>query len=76
MMSGSTQEAGNDAEETGGWVEVGLVVLLLLIVPGFLLMVTPGRLGSFGAYVILAMVPALAFGAFGVWAAMRHWDGE
>ncbi|MFW6385456.1 MAG: hypothetical protein ACOCY7_04910 [Halodesulfurarchaeum sp.] len=65
-----TNEGGMSA--TGEWVAVALVVLILLIVPGIILMVSPGRLGSFGLYVVIAMIPALAFGAFGVWTALRH----
>lgn len=55
-----------------GWLVIGLVVFLLLGVPGFLLLSTPAGVGSYGVYVALAMLPALAFGALGIWTALRN----
>lgn len=55
-----------------GWFVIGLVVFLLLVVPGFLLFSTPRDIGSYGLYVALAMLPALAFGAVGIWTALRN----
>jgi hypothetical protein len=58
-----------------GWAVVAVLAVLLLVVPGFILVTTPRGLGSYGLYVAIAMVPALAFGAFGVWTALRHRGG-
>jgi len=65
-MSGSQSLAGRT-----GWLVVAVVAILLLGIPGLLLFSTPGELGSYGVYVAIAMVPALAFGALGVWTALR-----
>ena len=55
-----------------GWLLVGLVVLALLGVPAVLWYLTTGMRAGYGVYVALAMVPALLFGAIGVWTALRH----
>lgn len=67
-MSGS-QDPLSDRQ---GWLVVAVIAVLIVVVPGFLLLTTPRDLGSFGIYVAIAMLPALAFGAFGVWTALRH----
>jgi hypothetical protein len=54
-----------------GWAVVAVVAVLLLGIPGLLLFSSPRGFGSYGVYVAIAMVPALAFGALGVWTALR-----
>ncbi|WP_144426108.1 hypothetical protein [Halanaeroarchaeum sulfurireducens] len=55
-----------------GWLIVGLVVVALLGIPAVLWYLTTGMRAGYGVYVALAMVPALLFGAIGVWTALRH----
>lgn len=55
-----------------GWLVIGVIIVLALVVPGVLLVTTPQGMGSFGLYVAIAMVPAIAFGVFGVWTALRY----
>ncbi len=55
-----------------GWLVLGVLVLLTLVVPGVLILTTPRGMGSYGLYVTIAMLPALLFGAFGVWTALRY----
>ncbi|MFB6114524.1 MAG: hypothetical protein ABEJ58_10545 [Halodesulfurarchaeum sp.] len=67
------EDSGADSMGTvGSWLAVGFVVLLLLLVPGFLLFSMPRSIGSYSTYVVLAILPALAFGIYGVWTALRH----
>ena len=61
-----------DLSGAAAWLVIGTLVVLLLVIPGVLLVTTPRGMGSFGLYVALAMIPALAFGAFGVWTALRY----
>lgn len=72
-MSGTSPEDGGLGGRFG-WFVIGFLVLSLLVVPALLLVTTPSGLGSYGVYVAIAMLPALAFGAFGVWTALRYRD--
>ena len=56
----------------GAWIAIGVVVLLFLVIPGVIVGSTPRALGYVERLIVLGMIPALAFGAFGVWLAMRH----
>ncbi|MFB6095664.1 MAG: hypothetical protein ABEJ71_04310 [Halodesulfurarchaeum sp.] len=77
-MAGTDSQANGDRgpddglSGAGAWLVVGFVVLLLLGVPAVLLVTTPRGIGSYGLYVALAMLPAVAFGLFGVWTALRN----
>ncbi|MFB6093926.1 MAG: hypothetical protein ABEJ77_03180 [Halanaeroarchaeum sp.] len=55
-----------------GWALVGLVATILLAVPAVVWYLTIGVSATYGVYVALAMLPGLAFGAIGVWTALRH----
>ena len=68
-MSESTDLSG-----TTGWLLVGLVASLLIAVPALVWYLTIGMRAEFGIYIAIAMLPALAFGAIGVWTALRHRD--
>jgi len=61
-----------DLSGTRGWVLVALVVVTLLVVPAVVWYLTLGVQAGYGVYVALAMLPALVFGALGVWTALRH----
>ena len=67
-------DAAGDAGISGttGWLVVGILALFAIGVPVILLLTTPTGVGSFGVYVAIAMLPALVFGAFGVWTALQH----
>ncbi|MFB6266603.1 MAG: hypothetical protein ABEI31_02995 [Halodesulfurarchaeum sp.] len=77
-MAGTDPQAGGQRESDDGlagaqaWLVVGFVTLLLLGIPAVLLVTTPQGIGSYGVYVALAMLPAVAFGLFGVWTALRN----
>lgn len=65
--------AGDEGLSGGtGWLIIGLLAVFAVGIPAVLLVTTPTGLGSFGLYVAIAMLPALAFGAFGVWTALRY----
>ncbi|MGM0399556.1 MAG: hypothetical protein ACQEQY_11290, partial [Halobacteriota archaeon] len=57
-----------------GWLLVGLIALTLVVVPAAVWYLTIGLQAGYGVYVALAMLPALLFGAIGVWTALRHRD--
>lgn len=67
-----TEDRSGGLSGRAGWVVLGVLVLLALVVPGLLILTTPQGMGSYGLYVTIAMLPALAFGAFGVWTALRY----
>jgi hypothetical protein len=56
----------------GAWIAILVVVLLFLVIPGVIVGWTPGALGYVERLIVLGMIPALAFGVFGVWLALRH----
>ncbi len=66
------EASGPDLGGGTGWVVIAILALFALGIPAVLLVTTPTGIGSFGVYVAIAMLPALAFGAFGVWTALRH----
>lgn len=55
-----------------GWLVVAILGLFALGIPAVLLVTTPTGVGSFGLYVAIAMLPAIAFGVFGVWSALQY----
>lgn len=66
--------ASTDLSGSRGWILVGLVVLTLVVIPAVIWYLTIGLRAGYGVYVALAMLPALLFGAIGVWTALRHRD--
>jgi len=67
-MSGTDE----DLSGTRGWIVVAVVAVVLLGVPAVVWYLTGGMRADYGVYVALAMLPGLAFGAIGVWTALRH----
>lgn len=63
-----------DLSGSSGWLIVGLVATILIAVPAIVWYLTIGMRAGYGVYVALAMLPALVFGAIGVWTALRHRD--
>lgn len=61
-----------DLSGSSGWLLVGLVATILIVVPAIVWYLTIGMRAGYGVYVALAMLPALAFGALGVWTALRN----
>ena len=71
-----TRRQTDSAGSVGDWLIVGTISLVLLAGPGVLLVITPRRPATLAGYLVLALLTALAFGAIGVWTALRHGPGD
>ena len=67
-----TEDTDSGLSGTTGWLVVVILGLFALGIPVVLLVTTPTGVGSFGLYVAIAMLPAIAFGVFGVWTALQY----
>jgi hypothetical protein len=77
MGRGECDGPDDESEKrANGWLVVAVIAVILLVGPGLLLVTTPRRPAVLAAYVVLAIATALAFGAVGVWTALRHGPGE